>query len=401
MLLEPLIISVALSRASNAVVALAAYDIMFGIALVVEAPVLMLISTSTSLSRTRQAFWQLFKLTLALGGAAVAVGFLVSLTPLYGWLVLGVMGIPPAVAEAARPGLIILSLWPFPVAWRRTLQGVLIAHDRTPLVTMATILRLAAISCALAIGSRLMPEQMLVVSAFAMLASVVVEALAVTPPAFSIVFQLPAAGEEPPLTWQRLLGFYQPLATMMVLRQVGRPLLSAGVAAAQHPVRSLAAWSVAWRLLLLPFGAAMGLEQVVIAKASAAAPVRRFIWGIGLLLVGVLALLAFTPLVHPVLAVLFDLSSDIEPLVILGLRLTVALPLLQSLQGLLRGTAIYQGRTRDVRSAVIASLAAVALVTTAGRYLDSWTGVVIGAVATMLSALAEVSWLAWRQRSRP
>jgi hypothetical protein len=401
MTLEPLIINTALAHAPDSEVILAAFSVMFSVALVVEAPVVMLVSASTALSRTRQAFWRLFHFMLALAGAVVAVGFLVSATPLYGWLVLRVMGIPPAVAEAARPALIIMSIWSFPVAWRRTLQGVLIAHNRTPLVTAATVVRLAALAGALLIGRWLMPDRMLIVSALAMQASVIAEAVVITAPALSVVRQLPneAAGAAP--TWRGLVRFYQPLAIMMILRQAGRPILNAGLAAARLPQRSLAAWSVAWSLALLPFGVTMGLEQVAIAKSTspaAAARVRRFIWGVGLSLAAGLVLVTSEPLVHVSVGLLFDLSPQIEPLVVVALRWMAVLPLLQSLQGLLRGTAIAEERTPDARAAVAVSLSVVALVALAGPRLGSWIGVTIGGVAAAVSALSEVGWLSWRER---
>ena len=401
MTLEPLILITALSHALHSELTLAGYNVMFGIALVIEAPVIMLLSASTALSQTQHAFYRLFRFMLALGGLVVAIGFLVSLTPLYGWLVLGIMQIPPAVAEAARPALVIMSIWSFPVAWRRMLQGVLIAHNRTPIVTLATVVRLAALAAALFIGGRLMPDQMLIVAALAMQASVIAESLIVTPPAFGVVRKLPVGPEGMPLSWRGLFGFYQPLATMMVLRQISRPMLSAGIAAAFLPERSLAAWAVAWSLALLPFGVTLGLEQVAIAKGTsraAKARVRRFVWGVGLTLAGVMVAITFTPLVHPMLEFLFDLSLEAEPMVVFALRWTAMLPLLQSLQGLLRGMAISEERTRDVRTAVGASLVVVALITIVGPRLGVFSGIAIGVLATMLSALAEVGWLGWRER---
>jgi Na+-driven multidrug efflux pump len=399
MTLEPLIINTALSHAPNAETTLAAYSVMFSIALVIEAPVIMLVSASNALSRTQDAFRKLFRFMLALGIAVVMIGFLVSLTPLYGWLVLDLMGIPPAVAHVVRPGLVIMSIWSFPIAWRRTLQGLLIAHNRTPIVTVATIVRLLALVGALAVGRQLMADRMLVVSALAMQASVIAESLVVTLPAFRLVRAMPSGPSQRPLTWSGLFRFYQPLATMTILRQIGRPMLSAGIAAAQLPERSLAAWSVAWSLIMLPFGATMGLEQVAITKGTTPAElvrVRRFVWGVGLVLSSVLALLAYAPVAGSALGDLFDLTPEIRPLVILVLRLTAVLPLLQSLQALLRGVAIGQERTVDVRTAVAAGLAATGLVTVVGPRMSFCTGAMIGAAATMLAALAEVGWLAWR-----
>jgi Na+-driven multidrug efflux pump len=338
---------------------------------------------------------------LILGFGSMIAGFLVALTPLYGWLVLDLMHIPPAVAEVTRPALIIMAIWSLPVAWRRTLQGVLIANNHTPLVTLATIVRVLALLAALRLGAWLMPDRMLIVSAIALQTAVITEALVVTRPAFRIVRELPADPGDQPLTWRSLIHFYQPLAVMMVLRQVSRPMLSAGIAAAQLPQLSLAAWSVAWSLVVLPFGVTMGLEQVAIAKGqtpAALGQVRRFSWGVGLFLSGALLLIAFTPLVHPVLDTLFDLSDEIKPLVIMAMRWTASLPLLQSLQALLRGVAIDQDRTPDVRAAVAVGLAVTALVTIVGPRVSPITGILVGTTTTMLAALAEVSWLAWRER---
>jgi Na+-driven multidrug efflux pump len=402
MTLEPLIISPFLSHASNSEVVLAAYNVMYGISILIEAPVLMLISTSNALVRTRDAFRVLSRFTLALGSATVAVAFLVSLTPLYDLLVSDLMNIPPAVAEATRPGLIIMSIWSFPISWRRMLQGVLIAHNRTPTVTLGTIIRLLALVGALTIGGQLMPDRMLVVSALAMQVSVIAEALVVIAPALRIVREMPAGPGERPLSRRGLLRFYQPLAITMILRQIARPILSAGIAAAQFPQRSLAAWSVAWSLVLLPFGVTLGLEQVVIAKGGSlgsSTRVRRFTLGVGLVLSAVLVLIVFTPLVYAVLEFLFELTPEIELLVILALRWTALLPLLQSLQAMLRGSAIGGDRTPDVRTAVTISLAATALVAVLGPRVSVATGVIIGATATMLAALAEVGWLAWRERA--
>ena len=109
-------------------------------------------------------------------------------------------------------------------------------------------------------------------------------------------------------------------------------------------------------------------------------------------------LIAFTPLVHPVLDFMFDLTPEIEPLVILGLRWTAIVPLIQSLQALFRGIAIGEERTPDARTAVLVGLGATALVVALGPRVESVNGVMVGALATLLAALAEVVWLAWREK---
>jgi Na+-driven multidrug efflux pump len=151
----------------------------------------------------------------------------------------------------------------------------------------------------------------------------------------------------------------------------------------------------------LPFGATMGLEQVAIAKGrtpEALARVRRFVWGVGLALAAGLALVSFTPLVDLVLDGVFGLAPELKPLAVLGLRLMTVMPLLQSLQALLRGVAIAERRTRDIRTAVAVALAGVGLVAIMGPRTSFCIGVTIGAAANLIAAVAEVGWLAWRER---
>ena len=401
MMLESLIINTALSRAINSELNLAAYSVMFSIALVVEAPVTMLSSAATALVRTRPSFQRLFRFSIILGAITSAIGFTVALTPLYNWLVIDIMHIPAQVAHIARPAQIIISFWPFPVAWRRILQGALIAHDHTPVVARATAVRLGVLGISLLVSSHLFPDRMLLAAACAMQLSVISEAVFVSPAAFKVTRQLPERESKPLFDWRWLIGFYQPLAAMSILRMIARPILTAGVAAGQMPERSLAAWSVAWSVTILPFGITAGLEQVAIAKGNgpaARARVRRFVWGIGLALSAILALVVMTPLVDPTLELLFDPLPEIKPLVIMALRWMALMPLMQSMQGMGRGTAIGDERTRDTRTALALALLATIAVTVIGPRVTSLTGVLIGVACTLASALAEVGWLNWSER---
>lgn len=131
MVLEPALVNVGLARAANPELSLAAYGVAFGLALLVEAPIIMLLDASVARSSNRQALALMMRFTLALGGAVVALGLVVSLTPLYNLLVVDLMNIPSDVAERARPALQVLSFWPLPIAWRRAQQGVLIRTNHT------------------------------------------------------------------------------------------------------------------------------------------------------------------------------------------------------------------------------------------------------------------------------
>jgi hypothetical protein len=195
--------------------------------------------------------------------------------------------------------------------------------------------------------------------------------------------------------WQ----FYRPLAVTTLLRQLGRPLLTTGIAAALLAKDSLAAWPVVWGLTILLAGPAWSLQQLTTALArddAAYARVRRFSLSLGSLFTLLLALAAFTPLYHWIMGGVYNLSTDLQHLSRPAAQLMFAYPLLMAAQSLLRGRLIRQGCTGAVRTAMFWNVSALVLTLVAGVTLVPLTGVVLAAAATLVGAAVELAWLRWR-----
>jgi hypothetical protein len=400
MVLEPSIINIGLGRTADPELALGAYNVAFSLALLVEAPILMLLDASVARSSDRAAFVLIRRFTLGLGLVVTAVGLVVSLTPLYDLVVRQWMDIPVDVAARARPTLQILSFWSLPIAWRRAHQGVLIRHGRTAIITGATGVRLMTLAGALTLGLYLLPERGAVVAGVAMDVSVVVEALLITLATRPILrrpsFRAPAAEEGPPLTLHNLWRFYRPLLITTLLRQSSRPLLNAGIAAAVMPRASLATWPVAWGLAILITGPAWSLQQLTTALAkdeASYARVRHFSLslsvGFGLLL----SLVAFTPLYGLMMGGVYNLAPDLQVLARPGTQVMAILPLVMGVQALLRGRLIRGGCTGEVRTAMVLNVLTLGAVLLLGTAVWSLPGVTLAALATLAGQLVELAWL--------
>lgn len=406
MVLEPSIINIGLGRTSDPELALAAYGVAFSLALLVEAPIIMLLDASVARSTDLEAFRLLRRFTLGLGLFVTAVGLAVSLTPLYGLVVVDLMNIPPDVAARARPTMQILSFWPLPIAWRRAHQGVLIRTGRTGIITVATGVRLVSLAGALLVGLVLVPERGSVVAGLAMDFSVVVESalitLATRPVLRADFFQPGATGEgRSSLTRQGLWRFYRPLAVTSILRQTTRPVLNAGIAAAGMARASLAAWPVAWGFTILIAGPAWSLQQLATALAADQAAYRRvgaFAMSLSAIFSLLLGLVAFTPLYGLVMGGVYNLSPELQALARPAVQLMVVYPLLMGAQSLLRGALIREGCTGEVRAAMTANVLVLAAAVIVGALLTSFTGVVVASIAVLAGSLAELAWLQWRGR---
>ncbi len=404
MVLEPSVINIGLGRTAEAELALAAYGVAFSLALLVEAPILMLLDASVARATDRAAFGLIRRFALGLGLIVTAVGLVISLSPLYVLIVEGLMNIPANISAAARPTLQILAFWSLPIAWRRANQGVLIRLQKTTSISVATAIRLVSLAGALFLGMSLMPEQGAVVAGLAMVFSVIVEATLITV-AVQFVLRsgdLPADAsgtDQPALTLRSLWRFYRPLGTTTILRQTTRPVLNAGIAAASLAVASLAAWPVVWGFAMLITGPAWSLQQLTTALATDQASyrrVRRFSLSLSAIMALILGLVAFTPLYGVVMGGIYNLSPELQALARPAMQLLVIYPLVMGSQSLLRGVFIRTGRTGAVRTAMTANVLTLVGMVLVGIVFLSPTGVLLAAGATLAGALVELAWLRWR-----
>src|SRR5205807_2385201 len=92
-----------IARTGNPEIALAGFGLAASLAILTEAPILMLNGTAAALARDRTTFKLLEHFTIHLGIVVTAFNFLLSFTPLYDLLVTGWMGVPQPVAAACLP----------------------------------------------------------------------------------------------------------------------------------------------------------------------------------------------------------------------------------------------------------------------------------------------------------
>jgi len=147
-----------IARLSDAQRMIAALCIVSSLSITIESPVIMLLSTSTALARSRQNYLMLRRFTLHLIIATTFIHFLLSWTPLFDVVVRGWMGVPESIVEPIRLGMRIMIFWSAAIAWRRFKQGIMIRYGMTRQIGQGTILRLEPI-LKIKNGSRLLLEE--------------------------------------------------------------------------------------------------------------------------------------------------------------------------------------------------------------------------------------------------
>ncbi|HLK57087.1 MAG TPA: hypothetical protein VKU00_11010 [Chthonomonadaceae bacterium] len=341
-------------------------------------------------------------LTLAAG--CTLVSGLVSFTPLFQWVAVGVMKQPPEIAAAARPALQIMLFWVAAIAWRRFYQGVLIRYGFTRRVSWGTAIRLTTAVSTAVLLTRWGGMPGVQVGACTLMAAVLIEALATTGFSWSVVRrQLHARRDhgEPPLTQPAILRFHAPLAATTLLTLLASPLTAAALARLAVPEATLAAAPVVFMLLLVMRGWGLALQEITVAVAQdpgGGAALRSFTWIVGGVTSGVTALMAFTPLLDVYLVRVIQLSAGLRPYAHIGVALGIMLPLITALSARARGLLMAGRATKAVYHGMGVNLLTHILLLCLGVGLGL-PGMWVAAGAFTLAALVEYLYLMRRLES--
>jgi len=240
MSVEGLLVAAVVARLPDATVNLAAFGVAFAFALILEAPIIMMLSASTALCKDREAFRSLrrFGATLNLGLTLIMLAW--TLSPLYPWIAETVMGLDAQVAELSRQALLVLLPWPAAIGYRRFYQGLLVRHGHTRRIAYGTTIRLSGMG----VTAWLLfdaPISGALVGGAALSVAVLVEALAtrlMVADCVREVLATPHNGE--PLTTPRILHFYIPLLVSSVIALAIHPLVNLFLGHSRLAVASLA-----------------------------------------------------------------------------------------------------------------------------------------------------------------
>lgn len=399
MAIEQPALNAVIARMSEATVQLAAFGITFALALVVESPIIQMLSAGTALSYDRRHYRRLLRLMHVLALALTGVHLLVSLPFIYEPLMLRVVGVPEGLVAPSREAFLYMIPWSAAIGYRRLWQGVLIRHGRAKVVPMTMVVRLVATALALLIGYRFDLAQGATVAAVSVIVGVVAGAVASYLYVRPLVRRdLPETSAEALMGYRDFLRFYVPLATTSVLVLASRPILTVGIARAPQAVESLAIWPVLNAFNFLFHSLALALQEAIIALLRSKEDFRQ-LRVFSLRLSGILALVYFGVALSPLRDVWFlhvaGLTPNLVSLVPVPLLIIAIFPSLGALTAFFRGVMVEQKRTTRITKAMGLHVLALVFLLFGGAALFSFAGVVTAAIAFSGSLFVEVVYLAY------
>lgn len=405
MALELPALSAVIARLEDPEIHLAAYGgVVFPIALIIEAPVIMLLAASTALSKDWASYSMLRNYMLAASIILTGLHITIAFTPLYYTVVEGLLGAPSEIIEPARIGLKIMTPWTWAIAYRRFNQGVLIRFGHPRAVSVGTFIRLGTDIVVLLIGFSIGSLPGIVVATSAVALSVVAEALYVAIRIRPVIrHQLkPALSVDPPLTYRAFASFYVPLALTSLLTLIVQPIGSAAISRMPFALESLAVWTVLSGFSFLLRSLGIAFNEVVVALLDEPLSTDSLWRFTKILVVGTttfLVLMLITPMSDIWFRIISALPPDLAEMARIGLWFTLPTPALAALQSWYQGCILHDRKTRGIPEAVLVFLVAVTIVLGIGIALHTITGLFVALFAYSAAMLAQTVWL--RFRSHP
>jgi intracellular septation protein A len=398
-------INAIVARLAYPEISLAAYGgVVYPIALIIEAPVIMLLAASTALSRDWDSYKRLRKITLWMGGSLMALHVLIAITPMFDFITNVLLQAPPEVVEPARQGLLFLSPWTFAIAFRRFQQGTMIRHGHSKMVGQTTFVRLITVALVLLIGFLLktIPGTILAGSAqgLGVTAEAIYAGLAVRK-LRPLIKAAPPVKE--PLTLKRFSAFYLPLALTSSLWLLWQPLISAAVSRMPNPLESLAVWSVITGLLFMFRSPGVAYNEVMVAlleERDSKQALRRVARNIAIGTTLVILVFVLTPLSQLWLQHIAALLPDLVETGRIALILAIPLGVLSVYVSYYQGFLVHHSTTKGVAEAVVAFLIGMLVVLVIGVVVQSFKGVYIATLAFTLAHLIQAFWLWVRSRKQ-
>ncbi len=316
MALEGPLIAATIARLPDPKINLAAHGVVFAIAILVESPVIMLMTAATALVRDRVSYAKLRLFAVALNALSTLLVAALLIPAVFEPLIPGLLGLPRDIADIVCGALWIYLAWPAAIGYRRFIHGVMIGAGKTRQVAVGTVFRLFAMAGTAFTLPAVVDLHGAWVGAASLTAGVCVEAAAariMAAGAIRRVLATPPDGSAAPMSYGGILSFYYPLALTSLVALATHPVLTFFVGRARDPVESLAVLPVVHALSFLFRAAGLSYQEAAIALTGKnfehRGPVGRFALGMGLAATAAYALIVLTPL----FGVWFETISGLTP----------------------------------------------------------------------------------------
>jgi len=347
-----------LARMVSPEITLAAWgSLVYPISLVVEGPIIMLLTASTALAKDLPSYKKLFKFMLIMSLVLSAIHILIAFTPLFFFVANDLMNVPKALLGPGKTGLQIMTPWTLMIAWRRLNQGVMIKHGSSNMVAIGTAIRLITLVFVLSYGRWFSDLSGIIVGSSAVSLAVTAEAIYAQLAVRRILRGiLSKENVSEQVTRKSFIRFYLPLAITPLASLLIHPVGSAGMSRMPEALPSLAAWPVVYGLVFITRSLGFAFNEVVVAllpHPNGKLELLRFTRILAISTSAFLGVLALTPIGGYWFLYVAGLSEELAYISSITLVFAILMPGYQAYQAWYSGLLVNKNQTNGISFAVL------------------------------------------------
>ncbi len=378
---------------------LAAYGIAFSLALIIEAPVIMMMSASTALVKDYQSFRQLRKFNYILSASLTAAMIVFILPPIFYFVTDDLIGLPREVSYLTHLAVMILIPWPGAIGYRRFYQGILIRNNLTRLVAYGTIIRLISMSITAFFLYSFTNVPGVVMGASALSAAVICEAIASKMMVRKFLARLKSQKSEPlsELTIKKIISFYYPLALTSLLILGIQPFVTFFIGQSRMPLESFAVMPVVTSFVFIFRALGLSFQEVVIAligdNREGYYQLKRFAIKLAVFVAGTLMFVAFTPLAEIWFRDVSGLSESLTEFAKFPLMIMSFFPAFTVLISFQRSVLVKANETKQITYGTAIEFVGIILVVALCIKYFALVGAVAATIAFVIGRMSACAYL--------
>ena len=379
-----------IARLPQAKFNLAAYGVAFSLALIIEAPIIMMLSASTALVRNGQSFKKLRNFNAWLSGLITLLMLILLIPDIFYFLTIQLIALPQNVAKLTYVSTLILLPWPGAIGFRRFYQGVLIRNNLTRRVAYGTVVRLFAMASFALLLYFLKITEGAYVGAGALSFGVLCEAFATRLMVHKLIKRIIQADGKPDkdLSYRSITHFYYPLALTAILGLGVHPFITFFVGHSRYAIESLAVLPVVNSLVFIFRSVGLSYQEVGIAlmgdEWKEYDALRNFALILGISASSLLAIIAFTPLSRLWFVDISGLNTELARFAIVPAKILVIIPALSVLLSFQRSMLVNSEITSPITTATLLEVSGIII----SLYFLIYSFDLIGATAAAIALIA-------------
>ncbi len=352
MAVEQPAITAIISRLPNPTIELAAFGYAFALALLIEGPIVQMLSAGTAITKDIVSYRRLLFILHLLALLITSVHLIFCIPSVYTWFSLEIMGLPKEMITPSYRSFVAMIPWAAAVGYRRLWQGVMIRYGKTKAVPVIMYLRLFVAASVLITGLLINTIPGGLLGGISLSVGVIVGMIAAGVYVRPIIKEMPKEDlSTPSMPISEMVRFYFPLALTSLITLGVRPLLNFGIARGLYPLASLAIWPVALAYIFIYTSISMSMQEIVIAEQKneqTLLVITAFIKRVGL----VLFLLYMVILISQAWKLWFinlsGLPADLLEFLPLTLTVLCLMPIFYSFISFFRGLLVLAHKTRTI-----------------------------------------------------